>query len=187
MSHRFESRMLDRREMLTGGALAAAAITLRPFDLLARAEDEITHTSAAIHHRVTFAAPRARVYKALTDAKQFQQVMLLGEAMKGMKSMPAGARPTAIAPAAGGEFVLFGGQIVGRHIELLPNSRLVQAWRDKDWKPGAYSLVRFDLADDNAKTVLTFEHTGFPDDQAAHLSAGWKANYWEPLAKFLAT
>ena len=76
--------------------------------------------------------------------------------------------------------------IEGRHIELVPDTRLVQAWRDSDWKPGVFSLVKFELAAERAGTVLTFEHTGFPDADADHLNAGWSANYWEPLAKYLA-
>jgi len=30
------------------------------------------------------------------------------------------------------------------------------------------------------------DHTGYPDEQHYHLSVGWAANYFEPLAKFLA-
>lgn len=35
-------------------------------------------------------------------------------------------------------------------------------------------------------TKLTSAHTGFPDRDAAHLSAGCTLNYWAPLAKYLA-
>ena len=38
-------------------------------------------------------------------------------------------KPTAIGEHAGGEFALFGGLIVGRHIELAPDELIVQAWR----------------------------------------------------------
>lgn len=103
--------------------------------------------------------------------------------MKG--GMPAGAKPTVISPVAGGAFTLFGGVITGRHIELVPNTRIVQAWRDSDWKPGVYSPVTFKSASAGDGTLMMFEHRGFPDANADHLNAGWKANYWEPLAKFL--
>jgi activator of HSP90 ATPase len=36
--------------------------------------------------------------------------------------------PTQISREVGGAFSLFGGIIVGRHIELVPNERIVQAW-----------------------------------------------------------
>jgi hypothetical protein len=36
------------------------------------------------------------------------------------------------------------------------------------------------------KDMLVLEHAGFPEGQGEHLQAGWQANYWEPLAKYLA-
>jgi hypothetical protein len=36
---------------------------------------------------------------------------------------------------------------------------------------------------DGAGTKLSFDHDGFPEDQADHLAKGWKANYWENIAK----
>lgn len=172
-----------RRQMLRTGAIAVGLLATRSLDTFAASDDEITHSSAAIHHRLTFAASPHRLYAALTDAAQFHKVTMLSEVMRG--GLPAGAAPTAISPAAGGRFTLFGGVITGRHIELVPDTRLVQAWRDSDWKPGVFSLVRFELASLGSGTTMKFEHTGFPDAAATHLSAGWKANYWEPLAKFL--
>jgi uncharacterized protein YndB with AHSA1/START domain len=173
-----------RRQMIAGIAVAVGGLAVNPLEALAIAEDEITRANAAIHHRRVFKASPSRVYEALTDATQFHKVTMLSEAMKG--GMPGGAKPTAISPTVGGAFTLFGGFITGRHIELVPDSRIVQAWRDGDWKPGVFSLVRFELTPEGQGTLLTFDHTGFPNANAAHLNAGWKSNYWEPLAKYLA-
>jgi activator of HSP90 ATPase len=86
----------------------------------------------------------------------------------------------------GGTFSIFGGHIVGRHLELLPDERLVQAWRVPDWKPGIFSIARFQLNKQGSGTRLVFDHTGFPQGLGQHLADGWKANYWEPLQKYLA-
>jgi activator of HSP90 ATPase len=67
----------------------------------------------------------------------------------------------------------------------VPNERIVQAWRPQSWKPGVYSIVKFELADEGAGTKLVLDHTGFPDGTAEHLAGGWKVNYWEPLEKYL--
>jgi len=123
------------------------------------------------------------VYAALTDAKQFDQVTRLSAAMQG--GMPPGAKPTQITATPGSEFVLFGGHITGRQIELVPNERIVQAWRAANWDAGIYSIARFELAEQGTETKLVFEHTGFPKGQGEHLAQGWKENYWEPLEKFL--
>jgi len=81
---------------------------------------------------------------------------------------------------------MFGGIILGRHIELVPYERIVQAWREKDWLAGEYSIVKFQLAEQGAQTKLVLDHTGFPKGAAEHLAPGWWSHYWEPLRKYLA-
>lgn len=143
--------------------------------------DEISHTAEAIHQEVFFNASRKRLYESLTDTKQFDRVVQLSEAGESMRN-----RSTQISREVGGAFSIFGGHIVGRHIELVQNERLVQAWREISWPPGVYSIVKFELTEMGAGAKLVFDHTGFPDGAAQHLAIGWKANYWEPLKKFLA-
>jgi len=79
----------------------------------------------------------------------------------------------------------FGGMIHGRHVELVPGERLVQAWRVKLWPEGEYSMVRFELRPEGEGTRATLDHWGFPEGQAAHLGAGWDKNYWQPLRNYL--
>ena len=146
--------------------------------------EEISRTGEAVHQEVVFKASRKRVYEALTDTKQFNKVVLLSAAMQG--GMPPGTAPTEISREVGGAFSIFGGHIVGRHVELVPNERIVQAWRVVDWDPGVYSIAKFELSEQGSGTKLVLDHTGFPGAQGQHLADGWKANYWEPLEKFLA-
>jgi activator of HSP90 ATPase len=86
----------------------------------------------------------------------------------------------------GGAFSLFGGYIKGRHIELVPAVRIVQGWRAGSWNPGVYSIAKFELVEQGSGTKIVFDHTGFPKGTAEGLASGWKANYWQPLEKFLA-
>ncbi|HKO03938.1 MAG TPA: SRPBCC domain-containing protein [Candidatus Acidoferrales bacterium] len=144
----------------------------------------ISHTGEAIHQEVVFTASRKRVYEALTETKQFDKVVQLSAAMK--SGMPPGAAPTEISREVGGAFSLFGGYISGRQVELLPDERIVQAWRTLGWKPGVYSIAKFELMEQGSGTRLVFDHCGFPDGAGQHLAEGWKSNYWEPLAKYLA-
>ena len=124
----------------------------------------------SIHQEVVLTATPERVYAALTNSAQFSEIDRRGAGQ--------------IATGEGGTFSLFGGAIHGRHVELVPNARLVQAWRVKMWEPGVYSLVRFTLTPDGNGTKLVLDHDGFPAEQEPHLAAGWASNYWEPLAKF---
>jgi len=145
--------------------------------------EEVSHTGEAIHQEVVFKASRKRVYEALTDTKQFNKVVeLSGAAQSGMSLE---SKPTEISREVGGPFSLFGGHIVGRHVELAPSERIVQAWRVVGWNPGVYSIAKFEFTEQGAETKLVFDHTGFPEGGGQHLADGWKAHYWEPLKKYL--
>jgi uncharacterized protein YndB with AHSA1/START domain len=172
-----------RRQWIAGVAAAFGGLALGSTEAWAGTEDEISRTAESIHQEAVFKASRKRVYEALTDAKQFDKVIQLSGVMQ---SMPPGGKPTEISREAGGAFALFGGYITGRHIELLPNERIVQAWRAGNWDPGVYSIAKFELAEQGSGTKIVFDHTGFPKGKGEHLAAGWRAHYWEPLEKFLA-
>jgi activator of HSP90 ATPase len=121
-----------------------------------------------IHQEETFAAAPARVYRALVDSGEFSKLTGAPAAGTGVEGSP---------------FSLFGGHITGRHIELVPDQLVVQAWRAKTWPAGVYSIARFELLPEGAKTRLIFDHDGFPSDMKEHLAAGWISNYWEPMHK----
>jgi activator of HSP90 ATPase len=175
---------LPRRKALVGVALALGGMALGSTKARAQIEEAIARTGESIHQEAFFQANRNRVYTALTDARQFSQVTLLSAAVQSGMALPTA--PTEIGTEVGSAFALFGGYVMGRQIELVPNVRIVQAWRVVRWDPGVYSVVRFELADQGSGTRLVLDHTGFPKGEGEHLAAGWKANYWEPLGKFLA-
>jgi activator of HSP90 ATPase len=176
-----------RRQAIVGVAMAFGGLTLGSTKVWAVVEDEISRTAEAIHQEPVFKASRKRVYDALTDAKQFDKVIQLSGVMQ---SMHLGDKPAEISREVGGAFTLFGGYITGRHVELVPNERLVQAWRTGSWPKGVYSIARFELVEQGSGaesgTKIIFDHTGFPKGEAEVLASGWKAHYWEPLEKLLA-
>lgn len=174
-----------RRQAIIVVAMAFAGFGLVSTKSWAGRAEEISRTAESIHQEPVFKASRKRVYEALLDTKQFDKVVELSGVMKsGM--LPAGAtKPTEISRELGGAFALFGGYITGRHIELLPNERIVQAWRAGGWHPGIYSIAKFELVEQGSGTRINFDHTGFPMGDGEHLAAGWKAHYWEPLEKLL--
>jgi uncharacterized protein YndB with AHSA1/START domain len=173
-----------RRQIITGAAIALGGLALGAGGTWARPEEEISHAAESIHMENVFAASRKRVYDALTDAKQFNEIVKLSAAVK--SGMVKDMSPAEISREVGGAFKCFGGFIIGRHLELVPNERIVQAWRVSYWDAGAYSIVKFVLVEEGAGTKIIFDHLGFPKGDAVNLVAGWKGNYWEPLAKFLA-
>lgn len=156
-------------------AVSKSAFSLGPGADSQADRNGISNTCECIHQEVVFKAPRKRVYEALTQEKRFSQVTDF--IMKGAS--------TQISPDMGGWFSMFGGVIEGRHVELVPYERIVQAWREKDWSPGLYSIVRFQLNEQGAETKLVFDHAGYPPGASASLAPGWWSHYWEPLQKYL--
>lgn len=173
-----------RRQVLLGAAGVFGYLALGSVNGRGGGADEISSACEVIHQEVDFKVSRKRVYEALTDAKQFNKVVMLSAAMQ--SGMAPAGKPVEMSPEAGGAFSAFGGHITGRHVELLPTERIVQAWRVASWGPGQYSIVRFELVEQGSGMKLVFDHTGFPPDQRDHLAEGWKANYWEPLEKYFA-
>ena len=125
--------------------------------------------SITIHQEIDFNASPQQLYEALLDAKQFTEFS---------------GRPAEINREVGGAFSLFKGHIIGRNVELVPNQRIVQAWRVVTWPEGAYSIARFELKPQGPGTRLVFDHIGFPEGLHDHLAEGWEENYWTLLKKY---
>lgn len=172
-----------RRQAIAGVAIALGGLALGSTKAWAGTEDGISRTAESIHQEPVFTASRKRVYDALTDVKQFDKVIQLSGVMQAMH-LPD--KPAEISREVGGAFALFGGYITGRHVELVPNERIVQAWRTGSWAPGVYSIAKFELVEQGSGAKIIFDHTGFPQGEAEVLASGWKAHYWEPLEKLLA-
>ena len=149
---------------------------------LALAADGVSQSAESIHQEPVFRSNRQRIYAALTDARQFDKVVELSGAVK---AMGLTSKPSEIGRQVGGAFSIFGGYITGRQIELVPNERIVEAWRVGSWKPGVFSIAKFELVEQAGSTTIVFDHTGFPSGTGQELADGWKKNYWEPLAKLL--
>jgi uncharacterized protein YndB with AHSA1/START domain len=171
-----------RRQAIVGVVGAFAGLALGSSAAWAGTEDGVSHTADSIHQEPVFMASPKRVYEALTDPKQFTRVIQLSGALQAMH-LPD--KPAELSGEVGRAFALYGGFITGRNVELVPSVRVVQAWRAGDWPPGVYSIVRFELVDQGPGCKIVFDHTGFPKGEAHSLASGWKAHYWEPLAKVL--
>jgi activator of HSP90 ATPase len=125
---------------------------------------------SCIHQEVDLNASPARVFEILLDQEQF--------------SACTGAAAD-IQREAGGSFVLFGGRVTGRTVELIPDQRIVQAWRVETWPSGTYSIVRFELSTNDSGSRLVLDHTGFPPEDREALTGNWSRMYWNPLRTYL--
>jgi activator of HSP90 ATPase len=155
-------------------------VSISPAHVHFASDDHISHSAEEIHQEPVFKASRKKVYEPLTDAKQFGEVTRLSAI-----GMELGTTATEIGQKVGGTFILFGGHIFGRQLELIPGERIVQAWRVVDWKPGDYSIAKFELSEVGSGTKIIFDHLGFPEGMAEHLASEWSEHYWTPLSKYL--
>jgi activator of HSP90 ATPase len=168
-----------RRQMIAGAAVALGGLAAGSAMWGQAQQPTMTETPStsanqsrtSLHQEVELQASPERVYGVLLDSKQFA-------AVTGMAAT--------IDPVEGGAFNMFGGLIVGRNVELIAAQRIVQAWRPTHWDAGVYSIVRFELKQQGAGSLLVLDHTGFPEGEFDHLDSGWPARYWDPLKKYLA-
>ena len=167
-----------RRQMIAGIGIALGGLATGSV-VLGQTQQKMTETQSTglaglltyLHQEIPIKATPQRIYQALLDSKQFA-------AFTGLAAE--------IEARAGGAFSMFGGLIVGRNIELVPNQRIVQAWRPANWDPGVYSIVKFELKSHGTGATVVLDHTGFPEGNFGHLDPGWYERYWEPLKKYLA-
>ncbi len=128
--------------------------------------------SKTIRQTVTFKAIPHEVYEALMDEKK-HAAFTGGEAK--------------ISRIVGGKFTIYGGDIQGKNLELVPDQKIVQSWRYSDWPEDHYSMATFALEPTEKGTRLTFTQIDVPDDKYEDIKQGWKDYYWAPIKKLLET
>jgi activator of HSP90 ATPase len=123
-----------------------------------------------VRQTITFKAPPHDVYEALMDSKKHSK-------FTGDKA--------SISRKVGGKFSAFDGYSEGTNLELIPDNKIVQAWRASDWPEGHYSQVAFTFKEIPGGTRLLFTQTGVPEGQFDDISQGWRDYYWAPLKEML--
>lgn len=173
---------LTRRQLLTGFFVACAtqifttAVWGQSADtkpqMQAIPSSDANKSRTSLHQEIDYKSPPQRIYEVILSSKDFTSFS---------------GYPADIDPKVGGAFSMFGGLVLGRNVELIPNQRIVQAWRlSQEFPEGVYSLVKFELKPEGSGTKIVLDHTGFPEGHFNHLDVGWHSHYWEPLRKFLA-
>lgn len=124
-----------------------------------------------VMHEVTLNAAPLEVFEALMDSAKHSQF--------------TGA-PAQIDRRAGGAFVLYGGQLTGKTLEIKANEQIVQQWRAENWPKGHYSRVTYDLAqlDGGRQTQLSLTQTGIPAGAFDDINQGWRTYYWSKMASY---
>jgi activator of HSP90 ATPase len=123
-----------------------------------------------IRQSVTFRVKPHEIYEVLMDANKHSK--LTGSEVQIDKNV-------------GSEFSVYGGDIKGVNLELVPDQKIVQSWRYSDWPEGYYSKATFSLKEISNGTRLTFAQTGVPEEFYDDIKQGWHDYYWEPMKEML--
>ena len=124
-----------------------------------------------IRQTVTLKAAPHEVYEILMDQKKHAKLV---------------GSEASISRKSGGKFVIYGGDVEGKNLELVPDQKIVQTWRYNDWPAGHYSMITFQLAPTANGARLTFTQTDIPEDKYEDIKQGWIDYYWTPLKQLFA-
>lgn len=163
------TRHTSRRDMIAATALGLGALVAAHTPVRASANG-----STSTHQEIDLPASPSRVYGIFLDEKLFSAFT---------------GRSAQIDSAPGGAFKLFQGHppllgVTGRNVELVPNKRIVQAWRAGEWDEGVYSIVRFELTEKDQGTRVIFDQIALVPVPGP---TAWTTMYWNPLQKYLAS
>lgn len=81
----------------------------------------------------------------------------------------------------GGQFSLFGDNITGSFLDIIPVERLEMLWRFKSWPKDHFSQVTMTFVDDTDQTKLIIQQTGVPAQFYDNTMEGWKRFYFESI------
>ncbi|MCI4363032.1 MAG: SRPBCC domain-containing protein [Thermoplasmata archaeon] len=122
-----------------------------------------------LRQSVTLPATPHDVYEALVDPKRHAAF--------------SGARAS-MARRSGAPFSHYDGSLTGFVVELVPDRRIVLAWRANSWPAGEFSIARFALTKLRGGTRLVFDQYGIPSSDFAGIQSGWRDFYWTPLRAY---
>jgi len=83
--------------------------------------------------------------------------------------------PAVMSEDPGSEFSLWEGDITGRNIEFVRNSKVVQEWYFGDQQEK--SIVTITISPDGENSLVTVEQTNIPDEDFQEISEGWREYY----------
>jgi activator of HSP90 ATPase len=92
--------------------------------------------------------------------------------------------PAKIENRVNGRFTAWDGTISGSNVELVPDRKIVQAWRTTEFPKGSPdSRVEIVLSKAGKGTKLVLTHSGIPEGQDDY-EQGWKEFYFAPMKKY---
>ncbi|RUS21410.1 activator of Hsp90 ATPase [Endogone sp. FLAS-F59071] len=89
--------------------------------------------------------------------------------------------PAIIAREPGSKFELFGGNVTGELVEVVPDKKIIQKWRLKAWPKGHHSTVTFTFNELSESVNLYISQTEVPVGEKDQTQRNWTGYYWNPI------
>ena len=107
--------------------------------------------------------------------------------MDAKKHYASTGMPAKIKAKEGSKYSVSDGYIIGKNLQLIKDTLIVQTWRAADWaKSDADSTFIIKLEANGKDTILEAFHINVPDNQFKGIDDGWNIYYWKPWKQFLA-
>jgi activator of HSP90 ATPase len=113
-------------------------------------------------------APAKKIWAALTEPNEIAAW---------------GGGPAKMSVDEDAKFSLWGGDIWGKNINVVPEKKLVQEWFGGEWpKPSILTIL---LKEKKGVTEIKITHAGMPSDEFQDVADGWKDYYLGPMKEYL--
>lgn len=106
------------------------------------------------------------LYKVLT-IKEFVQAFTRNEAI--------------VEATPNGQYVIFGGNVTGTFIALVPPKEIKMQWRKREWPEGHKTDLSLELAAVDGHTKLTLVQKGVPAYDLENTTDGWRCNFFAAI------
>lgn len=124
-----------------------------------------------IRQSIALPASPGRLYESYLDSRQHARII------------DAAAR---ISPRIGGRFSVWGGDIHGVILQLVPKRLVVQTWRASDWKKSDLdSTLILSFHADKRGGRIELAHVNVPENRVTSVRRGWRDYYWTPWRALL--
>ncbi|OZJ05936.1 hypothetical protein BZG36_01229 [Bifiguratus adelaidae] len=124
------------------------------------------HNTTTLKETIEFQASASELYETLLDTAR-------------VKAWTRGSGE--VSKEVGGKFNLFGGNVIGENVELVPGQKIVQKWRLSSWPADHFSEVtlKFDQGSDGTKVHL--EQRNVPVGEEDITKRNWDNYYWNAI------
>ena len=91
--------------------------------------------------------------------------------------------PATMPSKAGEEFSMLGGDIQGKILELVPDSKIVQEWYFGDQEEASVATIK--IFTSGANSQVDVEHTNIPEEAYDEITQGWEDYFLGGIKEFL--